>query len=92
MKVPCTFRIDSEALQRIVKCAAALTISEGRKVSQAEVIERAFSVEESSAGSIGAKIQSDVQIMNRDFNRPPEVSVAKWRASRNPLPKPSQRK
>lgn len=42
MKVPCTFRIDSDVLQAIVAEAAELSEAEGRKVSQAEVIERAW--------------------------------------------------
>lgn len=42
-------------------------------------------------GSIGAKIRTDVQIMNRDLNRPPEVSVADWRSGRKPLLRPKER-
>ena len=42
MKVPCTFRIDSDVLQAIIAEAAELSEAEGRKVSQAEVIERAW--------------------------------------------------
>jgi len=81
MKVPCTFRIDSDVLQAIVAEAAILSKSEGRKVSQAEVVERA----------IGTLVAAQIERGRADLDR---VGLAILQASGPPgiLPRKQSKK